>query len=484
MILNLKLTAIDFKNSAIITLSCAIAAISSRWFTLPELIWTMVIVALLPFSKIGATPKKRHISLMLTGIGSALFVAVTVLLNSVEWLVLPWLFISAFFLYCLPRYIAGSYAAGLFILIFMVIAHSMPGSTLVVVMQSMAGILLGTIMVTGLNLLFDQDKTILPTPPLDKSLYLLQRALRMAVMVTLIFFMGHFVKIQNPSWVALTVIIIDQSSLGASVKKAWYRLLGTALGVIGGILLAHFLFAPYPLSRWSALPIVFLTFLFVRVNYAITMLFSTILLAVIFYLLAGSQLTIMEYMLSRLIDILMGVIIGVIGQLLIFPKTLFQTLRQGFCRFWRDAGAWIVADTAAAHRHQALIQLNQDFKVVEQDVKDFRYEPLSFLFQRYHLTVALLPLVKDFLESLEKISTLPSPTATAANQALQTLLMYYKNPDLTSIEPLEKELHELKLCAAQFSHESPVKSLLDSLQRILTHFQLIIQTPRWRLELK
>lgn len=482
--MNLKLTTVDVKNAVTITLSCAIATISSRWFTLPELIWVIIIAALLPFSKVGVTPKKRHISLILTGIASALFVAMTIFLNSVDWLVLPWLFISAFVLYCLPRYITGSYASGLFILIFMVIAHSMPGSTIAAVRQSIDGILLGTVIVAGLNVLFDQDKTPLPALPLDKSLYLMQRALRMAVMITLIFFIGHFVKIQNPSWVALTVIIIDQNSLGASVKKAWHRLLGTALGVIAGILLAHFLFAPYPLSRWSALLMVFLTFLFVRVNYAITIFFSTILLAVIFYLLAGSQITIVEFMISRLVDILIGIVIGVVGQLLIFPKTLFQNVRQGFCQFWRDAGFWIVSDTAAIHRQQALAQLNQDFKVIEQDVKDFRYEPISFLFQRYHLTVSLLPIIKDFLNSLENVSAIPAPISSVANQALQALLMYYRNLDLTSVEPLEKSVHELMLCTAQFAHDLPIKSLLENLQRILIHFQLIIQTPRWRLELK
>lgn len=483
MYLRLKLTYADTKNAAMITLSCMLATFLAKWFSLPELIWAMIIAALLPFSKVGVMPKKRHVSLILTGIASTVFVAVTILLNSIEWLVLPWLFISAFVLYCLPRYIAGSYAPGLFILIFMVIAHSMPGSTFVAVLQSIEGILIGTFIVTGLNVLFDRDKTPLPAPPLDKTLYLIQRALRVAILITLIFFIGHFVKIQNSSWVALTVIIIDQNSLGASVKKAWYRLLGTALGVIAGILLAHFVFAPYPLSRWSALLMVFLTFLFVRVNYAMTIFFSTILLAVIFYLLAGSQITIIEYMISRLIDILIGVVIGVLGQLLIFPKTLFQTLRQGFCRFWRDAGSWIISD-AAADRSQSLTQLNQDFKAIEQDLKDFRYEPISFLFQRYHLTVSLLPLIKDFLQSLEKISNLPEPISVLSNQALQTLLIYYKNPDLTSIEPLENSSDALKICAAQFSHDLPIKSLLDNLQRIVNHFQLIIQTPRWHLEFK
>ena len=74
----------------------------------------------------------------------------------------------------------------------MVIAHSMPGSTFVAVRQAIEGILFGTFIVTGLNILFDRDKTPLPEPPLDKSLYLLQRALRVAVMITLIFLIESF----------------------------------------------------------------------------------------------------------------------------------------------------------------------------------------------------------------------------------------------------------------------------------------------------
>ena len=62
MCLNLKLTTIDIKNAAMITLSCAIATISSRWFTLPDLIWAMIIAALLPFSKFGVIRQKNDIS--------------------------------------------------------------------------------------------------------------------------------------------------------------------------------------------------------------------------------------------------------------------------------------------------------------------------------------------------------------------------------------------------------------------------------------
>ena len=106
----LKLTSADIKNASMITLSTAIAIFLAKWLSLSQLIWVMVIVALLPFSKIGRTAKMRHLSLIGTGIASALAVGITVLLNSIDWLVMTWLLIASFLLYCLPRYIPGSNA--------------------------------------------------------------------------------------------------------------------------------------------------------------------------------------------------------------------------------------------------------------------------------------------------------------------------------------------------------------------------------------
>ena len=477
-----KLTAADVKNASMITLSCAIATLLSKWLGLAQLIWVIVIVALLPFSKIGRTPKARHLSLIITGIASALGVAITIFLNSIPWLVITWLFVAAFILYCLPRYIAGCSAPGVFLLIFMVIAHSLPGSNLAAALHCIPAILLGTFIVVCMNGLFDQDKIFVPPIPLDKSLYLIQRALRIAILITVAFWVCHFFQIQNASWVALTVIIIDQNTLGASAKKACQRLLGTVLGVIGGILLAHFLFAPYPPSRWAALLIVFMTFLFVRVNYTVTIFFGTVLLANIFYVLSGST-SIITYMISRLIDILTGIAIGVTGQMLLFPKSLLLCLRQNYARFWNDAAA-LVSTTFAEDRLSALARLDQDLKNIEQGLKDFRYEPISFLFKRYHLSVLLIPLIRNFLTELKNSPTLSPKLVDFTSQMIQTILLYYKDPDLSSVTPLENALAELAKLEMDPSLDAKIKPFLINLQKMLEHFKLTILTPRWRLELK
>lgn len=480
--MNLKLTAADVKNASMITLSCAVATLLSKWLGLAQLIWVIVIVALLPFSKIGRTPKARHLSLIMTGIASALAVAITISLNSVPWLVITWLFVAAFVLYCLPRYIAGCSAPGVFMLIFMVIAHSLPGNNLAAALHCIPAILLGTIIVVCMNGLFDRDKTLITPIPLDKSLYLIQRALRIAILITVAFWVCHFFQIQNASWVALTVIIIDQNTLGASAKKACQRLLGTALGVIAGILLAHFLFAPYPPSRWAALLIVFMTFLFVRVNYTITIFFGTVLLANIFYVLSGST-SIITYMVSRLIDILTGIAIGVMGQMLLFPRSLLLCLRQGYARFWNDAAA-LVSTTAPENHIQALTKLDQDLKTIEQNLKDFRYEPISFLFKRYHLSVLLIPFIRKCLTELRNMPILPPKITDFTSQMIQNILLYYKDPDFSSVTPLENSLIELAKLEIDPTVGEDVKSLLISLQKLLEHIKLTILTPRWRLELK
>jgi uncharacterized membrane protein YccC len=474
------LTSADVKNAGMITLSTAIAILLAKWLSMSQLIWVMVIVALLPFSKIGRTAKMRHLSLIGAGIASAFAVGVTVWLNSTGWVVIAWLLMASFLLYCLPRYIPGSNATGVFILVFMVIAHSLPGNNPAAVLSCVESILLGTLIVTGMNLLFDRDKTVLPPIPLDQSLYLIQRALRIAIMIAVVFLICYFVKIQNASWVALTVIVIDQNTLGASAKKAAQRLLGTLLGVIAGILLAHFLFSPYPLSRWSALLIVFLIFLFVRANYTLCIFFGTVLLANLFYLFSGTS-SVVIYMVSRLVDILIGIIIGIIGQMLLFPRTLLVCLREAYIRFWSDVEILISLTTTDQHG-KALAKLDQDLKNIEQNLKDFRYEPISFLFKRYHLSVSLIPLIKNFLTSLKTVPVLPSKVSAHASQTIQVLLSYYKDPALNSVISLDNSLLELSRLEEEFFFEAEAKFFLINLQKLVEHFRRIIQTPRWRLK--
>ena len=188
-------------------------------------------------------------------------------------------------------------------------------------------------------------------------------------------------------------------------------------------------------------------------------------------------------MVSRLVDIFIGVIIGVVGQMLLFPRTLLVCLRESYIRFWGDVEI-VISLTTTDQRQQALTKLDEDLKSIEQNLKDFRYEPISFLFKRYHLSVSLIPLIKNLLTALKSVQVLPQKVSAYSGQTIQVLLSYYKNTALNSVVSLDNSLLALSKLEEEFSLEAETKFFLVDLQKLVEHFRRIIQTPRWRLELK
>ena len=63
-------------------------------------------------------------------------------------------------------------------------------------------------------------------------------ALRMWASVCLAFYVSFQLELDEPSWSATTAAIICQPVLGASLRKAPFRLIGTVIGAIGIVILA------------------------------------------------------------------------------------------------------------------------------------------------------------------------------------------------------------------------------------------------------
>ena len=63
-------------------------------------------------------------------------------------------------------------------------------------------------------------------------------ALRMWASVCLSFYVAFVLELSEPSWAATTAAIVCQPVLGASLRKAPFRLIGTVIGAIGVVILA------------------------------------------------------------------------------------------------------------------------------------------------------------------------------------------------------------------------------------------------------
>ncbi len=74
---------------------------------------------------------------------------------------------------------------------------------------------------------------------------LLLYGIRLWLAVCLALFVAFALELDNPSWAATSAAIVCQPVVGASLRKGWFRLVGTVIGAIAAVLLS----AAFPQSR-------------------------------------------------------------------------------------------------------------------------------------------------------------------------------------------------------------------------------------------
>jgi uncharacterized membrane protein YccC len=73
--------------------------------------------------------------------------------------------------------------------------------------------------------------------------------LRVWISVCLALFLAYWMQLDNPFWAGTSAAIVCQPSLGASLRKANFRLIGTVLGAVVVVLIS----AAFPQNRWGFL---------------------------------------------------------------------------------------------------------------------------------------------------------------------------------------------------------------------------------------
>ena len=69
--------------------------------------------------------------------------------------------------------------------------------------------------------------------------------IRLWASVCLALFVAFWLELDNPSWAATTAAIVCQPQLGASLRKASFRMLGTVVGAVAIVILT----ACFPQNR-------------------------------------------------------------------------------------------------------------------------------------------------------------------------------------------------------------------------------------------
>ena len=73
--------------------------------------------------------------------------------------------------------------------------------------------------------------------------------LRLWASVCLALYIAFWLELDNPSWAGTTAAIVCQPQLGASLRKGWYRMIGTVVGAVAIVVLTAWVPAgPRPCS--------------------------------------------------------------------------------------------------------------------------------------------------------------------------------------------------------------------------------------------
>lgn len=482
----------DFKTAGIITLSCTLAVLLNIVWHSPQAFWAVITATFLPLMKIGALPLPRTLSLIAFGAVSVLFIALGSFFHYHASFSLIFLFISALLIYGIPRYIPGSRVARIFMLVFLVLAQSMPLGSLADLPSRLLAACLGIAIAVLVNTIADRDRNLVVVEKADKSLALIQGAIRMGITLAFAVFLVESMNLYNAAWVAISVIVIDQTTLGASIKRASERLLGTVLGILVGGLLANYLFGPYPLSRFFCLLLVFVLFSVTKRNYTLAIFCATTLIANLFYLLISGHASLWGFLLARFCDTLLGIVIGIVSQLVIFPRTALDDIRFDLLSFWQQINLSLQLN----NKENSALALTEAEKILDklkQDIRHFRYEPIRLLLKRYHLVLRLFPLMHSLqlkLVGLEEIkSVLPVDIFKAQvllplESLAQLLVKFYQDPSVGYMEPLQAMERQLSESLLALKDQRTARLLIREARKIVRVYQTVTLTPRWRLELE
>jgi uncharacterized membrane protein (TIGR01666 family) len=143
-----------------------------------------------------------------------------------------------------------------------------------------------------------------------------RHALRMALALLAGYIVSLFFKVDRGYWILLTIVVILKPAYSLSKQRNYDRLIGTACGIIAGMLIL-FTFKNDTLLLLLMILMMVGTYSFMRTNYFLSVLFMTPYLLLFFHLLYPYNLN--ELIVDRIVDTAIGSGIALVFSLFLVP---------------------------------------------------------------------------------------------------------------------------------------------------------------------
>lgn len=216
--------------------------------------------------------------------------------------------------------------------------------------------------------------------------WMIYRALRTAVLITIAYFIVNTVHLPVGRWMVLTIAIVSNINFGASVKKAIERVMGTILGCAAGYILGvtvihyHYWFV-YTFPLW-----IFLAWYLVIFSYDWVMFFGMIMVTTILYVAAIPGTDIQQLLIARAVDIGIGVLVALCAEMILPVRKSEHDLIDHFAVIRAELVEYIDAVLSARNANEV-----EALKPKLMNLSDLQVQQMPLLTLTGYERISLIP---------------------------------------------------------------------------------------------
>lgn len=193
----------------------------------------------------------------------------------------------------------------------------------------------------------------------------------MAIAASLAIVIGETVSPARWYWavIAAFVVFAGTKSWGETLSKGWQRLLGTALGVPCGVLVATLVSGNSAASLVLIFVCLFCAFYFMNVTYGLMTFWITTMLALLYGLLGEFTF---RLLLLRIEETAIGAVIGTTVAILVLPVNTRASIRNDAHTFFTTLSELIEASVASLFGDNAAASPTETARQLDRDLQQFR----------------------------------------------------------------------------------------------------------------
>jgi len=214
---------------------------------------------------------------------------------------------------------------------------------------------------------------------------------------------GHYLSPAYPYWMALSayVVILNTETIGHTAKKASHRLIGTFLGAIVGLIIAHLVAGQTCFMIVILVISIFMSFYLISLSYGVFAFWITMLLAIALELLSVKDIE--QVLILRVFDTVIGASLSAMAATFIFPSKTTDKVTSSMIGFISDLKEYVdvclkkFTDTNTdQYLDDKALNLDQKFQQIKNDADIIKMWPGNLSRSDMEIKLTVIAAINDY----------------------------------------------------------------------------------------